>query len=66
MKWYAVPGYTFQEDNTLPASKRPAQVVDAYGQMVAEVSFLDDAEEIARLHNERSATGASHLASVSS
>ena len=52
MRWYPVPNYTFRETNQLPPEKRPAQVVDAYGQMIAECGSLEEAEHIAWLHNQ--------------
>ena len=51
MRWYASPIPTEPDSNDLAPADRPAMLVDAYGQYVADFQRLADAEEVADLHN---------------
>ena len=51
MRWYPVPNYNPTKDKTVSPAKRPAQLLNAHGELVAECEKLEDAEHIADLHN---------------
>jgi len=53
MRWYAVPDYNPKADKFSPPENRQAQIVNVYGELVAECETLRDAEHIAELHNAR-------------
>jgi len=52
MRWYAVPYYA-PSQQSVPPAKRPAQVLNADGELIADCEALEDAEHIVDLHNDR-------------
>ena len=52
MRWYAVPYYA-PSQQSVPPEKRPAQVLNADGELIADCEALEDAEHIVDLHNDR-------------